>query len=337
MDSQLAKKPTTAVSVIIPTYNRVRLVGRAIQSVLSQTFTDLELIVVDDASTDDTAGFVANIGDSRIRYVRLERNHGVSVARNTGVKMSRGKYIAFLDSDDEWEYQKLEKQLQVFLINKSKGVEVVGCGVSNIRGGSTKFVYPPADRSFYEDLISPSVSPTLWRTLLVEKCLLQRTGISFDKELRTGQDRDFFIRLSRACEIAYVNEPLVKFYDDANIRNTGIEYIDKQIQSRLALLVKYADELKCKPKVLAQRHMSIALLYKRTGNFQAMKSHMHCAVKAWHSPKHVLFWFFSMLGVNTFKLFYWAWTRLNYLRRLVRYIKSRLFLVNDDYSKRVSQ
>jgi glycosyltransferase involved in cell wall biosynthesis len=99
------------VSVVIPTYNRAHMLGRAIRSVLAQTLRDLELIVVDDGSTDDTARVVAATADPRVRSMRLERNGGLSRARNAGVAASRAAWVAFLDDDDEWLPARLERQL----------------------------------------------------------------------------------------------------------------------------------------------------------------------------------------------------------------------------------
>ena len=103
------KEPT--VSIIIPTYNRCQMVGRAINSVIQQTYTNFECIVVDDASTDDTKQVVTSINDSRIIYLRNETNKHVSAARNIGIKHAKGKLIAFLDDDDIWLSKKLEKQV----------------------------------------------------------------------------------------------------------------------------------------------------------------------------------------------------------------------------------
>ena len=99
------KNPT--VSVIIPTYNRAHLVGRAIKSVLNQTYRDFEIIVVDDGSTDNTKDIIKEFQkkDKRIKYIPYEKNKGGSAARNTGIKAAKGEYIAFLDSDDEWAYE----------------------------------------------------------------------------------------------------------------------------------------------------------------------------------------------------------------------------------------
>ena len=100
------------VSVIIPTFNRVDVLPRSIHSVLKQTFQDIELIVVDDGSTDSTDDLIAGFSGS-IRYLRQDHK-GVSAARNKGIVASNGKLLAFLDSDDEWRQDKLEKQLKLY-------------------------------------------------------------------------------------------------------------------------------------------------------------------------------------------------------------------------------
>ena len=98
---------TPLVSVIIPTFNRAEVVSRAVNSVLNQTFKDFECIVVDDGSTDETDSVLRGFAD-KIKVIKTE-NRGVSAARNTGAKLAAGKYIAFLDSDDEWKPKKLQK------------------------------------------------------------------------------------------------------------------------------------------------------------------------------------------------------------------------------------
>ena len=100
------------VSVVIPTYNRADVLPRAIDSALGQSVADIEVVVVDDGSTDDTEALVADYEDDRLRYVAHETNRGANVARNTGIEAADGEYIAFLDSDDEWKPTKLERQLE---------------------------------------------------------------------------------------------------------------------------------------------------------------------------------------------------------------------------------
>src|SRR6056297_2960635 len=103
----------TRVSVIIPTYNRAKTLLRAIDSALAQTIDDLEVVVVDDGSTDNTESVLAAYDDPRVRPVIHETNQGANVARNTGLEHACGEYVAFLDSDDEWHPAKLERQLAV--------------------------------------------------------------------------------------------------------------------------------------------------------------------------------------------------------------------------------
>ncbi|MGB3624622.1 MAG: glycosyltransferase family 2 protein, partial [Henriciella sp.] len=104
-------KPGSLVSVVIPTYNRARTLRRAVESVLRQSYTNLELIVVDDASTDDTKAVLSSINDPRMRVITYEFNRGCAAARNIGARDARGEYLAFQDSDDEWLADKLSKQV----------------------------------------------------------------------------------------------------------------------------------------------------------------------------------------------------------------------------------
>ena len=111
------------VSVVIPTFNRARVLPRAMESVLSQTLTDLELVIVDDGSTDETPRLVASVPDPRVRYLRLDHNRGIGAARSEGVQQSRADLIAFLDSDDRWTRGKLAEVVQVFALHP--GVDLV--------------------------------------------------------------------------------------------------------------------------------------------------------------------------------------------------------------------
>jgi glycosyltransferase involved in cell wall biosynthesis len=129
-------KPT--VSVIIPTYNRAHLIGRAIQSVLKQTYQDFEVIVVDDGSIDNTEEVVKKIQENRVYYYKHDKNKGGSAARNTGISLAKGEYIAFQDSDDEWLPEKLEKQIGVFN-NQTKNVGVVYTGFYRIEGNNKTY------------------------------------------------------------------------------------------------------------------------------------------------------------------------------------------------------
>lgn len=106
------------VSIIMPTYNCGKFIAETIKTVLEQTYTNWELVIVDDCSKDDTERVVKNFNDSRIRYYKLEQNSGAAVARTTAMQKAEGEYMAFLDSDDLWKKDKLEKQLKFMKDNK---------------------------------------------------------------------------------------------------------------------------------------------------------------------------------------------------------------------------
>lgn len=107
------------ISVVIPTYNRAKTINKSIKSVLNQTYTNIEVIVVDDCSTDNTETIIKKIKDKRVKYYKLDCNKGACFARNYGIKKATGNYIAFQDSDDIFEKNKLEKQYENIKKNKS--------------------------------------------------------------------------------------------------------------------------------------------------------------------------------------------------------------------------
>ncbi len=125
------------VSVILPTHNRSMFLNRAIESVLKQTYKNWELIIVDDASTDGTEELFKDISlqDERIQYHKLEKNGGACIARNMGIRLSKGEYITFLDSDDEYFPKKIELQVQCFKNSKIPNVGVISCGREDVRDG----------------------------------------------------------------------------------------------------------------------------------------------------------------------------------------------------------
>ncbi len=204
------------VSVIIPTYNRATLLARAMGSVLDQGFEDFELIVVDDASTDRTRETVEGFADGRVRYLRHDTNEGAATARNTGIRASRGQYIAFHDSDDEWLAGKLEKQMRLFE-EAGDTVGAVYCAFLRIENGKETYIPGPhiQDREgdlshalLFENFVST-------QTLVVRRDCLEKAGLFFD-HLPRFQDWELAIRLSADCEFRLIDESLVRSYSTAD-------------------------------------------------------------------------------------------------------------------------
>lgn len=202
------------VSVVIPAYNREGTIKRAVDSVLNQTYSDIEVIVVDDASTDHTVEVVNGYHDSRIRLVCQEVRGGANKARNTGIKNAKGDYIAFQDSDDEWLPNKLECQMDLM---KTSGRPVCYCAYYYLAGEKKTIMpteYENSDR--YQNnlrtvLKAGNVVST--QTLVIKKDVLDLLHDAFfDENMPRLQDYDFVIRLIQVCDFAYVNRPLVNVY-----------------------------------------------------------------------------------------------------------------------------
>ncbi|MCL1950191.1 MAG: glycosyltransferase [Turicibacter sp.] len=200
------------ISVIIPTYNRAQTIVRSIESVLAQTYQDFEVLVVDDASTDNTEEVVAGIEDERVKYFRLPKNGGAPVARNFGIQQAAYEYIAFQDSDDEWFPQKLELQLAELL---EQGADLIGCCF--MLHFTQDDVRPiPREEIANEDIPSILVFDNFisTQTILAKKeALLEE---NFDEGLLRLQDWDLVIRISQRFKVVFLNEVLVDVYRQEN-------------------------------------------------------------------------------------------------------------------------
>lgn len=200
------------VSVIIPTYNRAQLIGRAVRSVLAQTYPSFEVIVVDDGSTDDTPARVQALAqaDPRVRYVRHETNQGAQAARNTGIQVAKGDYIAFLDSDDEWLPHKLEQQVLLYQ-QASDRTGVVYAGYLEVpdNGQRPQRHLPTLRGDVYRHLLARYGLPIL--TLLIRRECLEKAG-PFSALIRAYQEWDLCIRLARHCEFDFVPDCLAIYH-----------------------------------------------------------------------------------------------------------------------------
>lgn len=188
-------KNNPKVSVIIPTYNRAHPVGRAIESVLNQTYQDFELIVVDDGSTDNTEEIIKEfqLKDNRIIYLKHDENKGGSAARNTGIKASKGEYIAFLDSDDEWLPEKLE--IEIRILNDDRNLIICSTGYTFINEKNGVII---GSSKVQEERISQKIvlrgQCITTNDFIADKEKVIKVG-GFDEKLSARQDWDFWIRI----------------------------------------------------------------------------------------------------------------------------------------------
>jgi glycosyltransferase involved in cell wall biosynthesis len=197
-----------AVSVVMAAYNTERFVAQAIESVLGQTWGDLELHLVDDGSTDGTAAVAQRyLADPRVRY-HYQPNAGQCAAKNRGVAESRGEFVAFLDADDAWRPYKLARQMPLFA---NPGVGVVYCDDQLMDEEGRRL--PSGVRTMHSGRITNELlvhNFVSFSTSVVRRELLERFG-AFDRSLDMGIDYDLWLRLSPHCEFDYVDEYLVDY------------------------------------------------------------------------------------------------------------------------------
>lgn len=282
-------RPT--VTVVIASYNRAATIEQAVASVLRQTFTDLEVVVVDDGSTDDTVARVRSIDDPRVRVLTSSTNSGVSAARNRGIAEAAGEWVAFQDSDDEWLPTKLEKQLARLAppgsadghhaapahVGSYCGMLVLG-GLDREDGARMRVQYVPEPRLGHLD---GDILPTLLRTsvistqtMVARRDLLLRVG-GFDEGLRSLVDWDLALRLARLGPWAFVDEPLVLQRFSANSLTHDVQ---RRLRSTIRVVGKNRDLLAARPAVLADHYRTIAGAYRRLGQYAEARAYLRGAL-----------------------------------------------------------
>lgn len=251
------------VSVVIPAYNRASTIGAAIESVLRQTWTDFELVIVDDGSEDGTLAAAAAVADPRIRLIDGRVNRGASAARNRGAAEARGTWIAFQDSDDEWLPEKLKKQMARLTADTADFVAGY-CGLLTLgwiddapdTRLSVRYVPGPSATPAEGDIRAP----LLWDNMISTQTLVVRRDIfhalgGFDARLPAFEDWDFAIRLAGAGRVAFVDEPLVhqRFSGNSLTRNRAAK-----LEARIRLVAQNRAAFAKAPALLARQYRYIA-------------------------------------------------------------------------------
>ena len=239
------------VSVVIPTHNRVDLLPRAIESVLNQTYNDIEVIVVSDGSSDGTDVFMGKyIGDSRVRYITYKPARGGNYARNTGIDASNGDYIAFLDDDDEWLSNKIEKQLALMEADSEVGLVYTGINCIYVNEGISYSFKPYLRGDLSKEILFKNcIGSTSSVMLRRSHCLTGR----FDENLPARQDFDLWIKILQGCKVDVVSEPMVNYYNYRNQAQVSsstakyilaTEYINKKYKDLFDKLTPYEYKVK---------------------------------------------------------------------------------------------
>jgi len=235
------------ISVIIPTYNREKLIVDSIKSVLNQTYKNLEVIIIDDGSEDNTKQVINKIQDNRIKYIKLEKNGGAGKARNIGIKNAVGQYISFQDSDDILYPYKLEKQLNN-IINKNSNLDF--CKIKVIFNSSYNFYYPNERQeknvlkgNIFNELLSNgnfiSTQAILVKTKFIKKYY-------FDPNIPRLQDYDLILRMIPKVKISYTKDVLL----DLIIHNDSITHSKIKLIKAVDFLLKKNYNFNSKQKTL---------------------------------------------------------------------------------------
>jgi glycosyltransferase involved in cell wall biosynthesis len=286
------------VSVIIPTHNRADFLRGALTSILDQTFQDFEIIVVDDASNDNTSEVVASFNDERINLVRHETNKGGSAARNTGILASKGDYIAFLDDDDEWFPDKLAKQIDI-LRSSPPEVGCVYTGYVDVDRNTGRVIgqqIPTKKGNLSKELSVENCLGSASSVLLKRECL-KKVGL-FDGSLPCSQDYDLWLRISNEFLFECVQAPLFKY----SVHSNKISTNPKARSQGLAIMQQKYGYSRISRKYFSDAYSDVGIMYCLSGNTQAGREAFLKAIKA--SPMRVRGYSnlcLSLFGVRNFR------------------------------------
>jgi glycosyltransferase involved in cell wall biosynthesis len=254
------------VSVVIPCYNHARYIEEAIRSVESQEYSNHEIIVVDDGSTDNTEDIVKKFKNRTI-YLRQE-NRGTAAARNLGIALARGEFIAFLDADDSWLPGKLQKQMKA--IDADPSVGLVACGEfdidesGKILGGPWVYGNYPNREKLLEALSIGQVIPGGSSGILIRKECLLEVG-DFDASLKIGEDWDMWLRIIRKYNAVFITEPLVLIRKNSSVSWSSKETVGQSVLAGPKKEEFYVTKLIEKNFTGATKRRAYANLYYRLG------------------------------------------------------------------------
>ncbi len=250
------------VSVVIPTYNRAESIGDSIESVLTQTFQEFEIIIVNDGSTDETEKVISNFSDARIKLISQTTNKGASAARNNGIRASKGDFVAFLDSDDRWLPEKL--QIQTDYLKNLLEIGSCSTGYYKYKPGFGFIASKPvnSEENWLKHLLT-TMDLSFGTTLLVRKNCFDKSGL-FDENFPRHEDWDWVLSYLKFFQHHVIEQPLVEIK-----RSSGVDPEKIEIANTM-LLDKHYDQFyqfgnRFGRKVEAKRWIEVAQAYFKSG------------------------------------------------------------------------
>jgi len=293
------------ISVIIPTRNRAEMLFRALNSVVTQTYPNIEIIVIDDASTDNTKDliqhFATNYKINNLIYHRQETQQGAPMARNKGIALSTGNYIAFLDDDDEWLPRKLEAQL---ILHRELLADITYTGyIIKQHGKEIAKKYP---EPFDSTAILTRNTLGTFSTVLINREVFN--NILFDPSLKSHQDWDFWLQATDQCyHIVPIDACLTIYHlHDSNISQRK----ENLITARDQIYNKHIKHSVKNPRILSEWHAQRSLLESKLGlNKEARKS-IFQAIKLHFRPKYLAYLALTFTNPTIFNLIYKTYIKI---------------------------
>jgi glycosyltransferase involved in cell wall biosynthesis len=280
-------------SVIIPTHNRAEFLRSAISSVLKQTYQDFEIIVVDDASDDNTHEVVTSFDGRDIKYLRHEVNKGDAGSRNTGIVNSTGRYVAFLDDDDEWLPEKLQAQVELLETSPEKvGGVYTGLFKVNKATGKILGINIPEKRGelFQEMFID---SPIVTSCVVLRRQCFEKVGL-FDERIPYNNDYDMWIRIAEQFHFEYINEPLVVYHIHERKLTTNPTLV---LRGHELVFQKYKTFIVSNRKSYSRLCYSLGILYCLVGHREKSRKAFFRSIELFPLEiKYYLALLFSFLG-----------------------------------------
>lgn len=290
------------VTVVIPTHNREDLIGRAIESVQKQTYSDLEIIVVADGSTDETDKIVKGLQekDDRIKYFSYSPSRGGNFARNYGINKAKGEYVAFLDDDDEWYIDKLEKQLEVMKRDEEIGLVYTGVNIIYVNEKVEYSSIPKEEGDLQKRIFLKNWIGTT-STILAKKEIINKAG-AFDEKLPALQDYDLWIRICQHTKIGAVKEKLINYYNYRNSSQVSSS-TEKYIDAFSIINKKYAkelDALSAEELKMKEKNEVLLLINKalRNNNPKLARKYIKQGLAKGFDKKYVINYVFSFWGYD---------------------------------------
>lgn len=279
------------VSVVISSFNYAHFIGETIESIVKQTYPAYEIIVVDDGSTDDSVEIIKSYGE-RVRLI-LQKNQGVCVARNNGARKSTGDIIAFLDSDDAWRPQKLERQVAAFESDAEVGL--VSCGIRGFDpNGKTLYEYREGKSGWCANeiiLFEPVMNFTASALAVRREVFEQSGGFDEQRELYAAEDREFCYRVAKQSKMLFVPEVLVDYRVHGGNGHLNIRRMEHATELVLEKIFGRADDetLKLKRRAYGGLYSTMAGSHFQVGDYAAF---LKSAFKTlWLTPSK--FWYFA--------------------------------------------